>query len=101
MYVFERRHWLTYSAHVLICIAILSFICTIPLLLFSQQRTIMSTRPTLILFLIGIAMMFGSMLLELAEISLSMRSLRADILDIEAANASRATPLTTHPSDGG
>jgi hypothetical protein len=83
--VFHRRFLLTYVAHMALNIAIIVFILSVIIIIFTQRRLVVSSRPTLWLFLSGTALMFVAMCCELWEISLSTRSLSAEMSDIVAS----------------
>jgi hypothetical protein len=90
--IFQRRFMLTYLAHVALNIAVIVFVLCVIVIIFTQRRLFESGRPTLILFLGGTALMFVAMCCELIEISLSQRSMRAEMEDITPATLVRDSP---------
>jgi len=92
LHVFQRRFTLTYIAHVALNIAVIVFVLSVILIIFTQRRLFESGAPTLGMFLLGTALMFVAMCCELVEISLSTRSMRIEIEDIVALQEKPDSP---------
>jgi outer membrane murein-binding lipoprotein Lpp len=95
--VFQRRFRLTYVAHVALNIAVIVFVLTVILIIFTQRRLFESGAPTLGMFLSGTLLMFVAMCCELLEISLSTRSMQIEIEDI-VSQAGKSDPPPPNPS---
>jgi hypothetical protein len=96
--VFQRRFAMTYVAHVALNIAVIIFILSVIVIIFTQRRLAVSPWTTLMLFLAGTALMFVAMCCELVEISLSTRSLRIELEDIVRTGGTHDEPVNSEPT---
>jgi hypothetical protein len=98
--IFIWRYNLTYLAHVLLNLAAVAFILTVPVILVTEHHLLRTNRPTIVLFVTGIGLMLIAMLLEIAEISLSRASIAVELRDIAPLPSSAsASPTTQAPRE--
>ena len=92
--IFYRRFVITRTALLLLYLAVFVFIACVLLILFSQKRLLTMDGQALPVFILGVVLMLLAVCFELAEISLSRRSLFLELEDILENNAPQVSPPT-------
>lgn len=82
VHIFFIRFRITWYALVALYAAIVCLSLCVLLIVYSQQHRLLFANGTLLLFLIGVALMLLASFLEIGEVGLSMRSLRAELDDV-------------------
>lgn len=82
IHIFLVRFRLTWYALVALYAAIVCLSLSVLLIVYSQQHRLTFANGTLLLFIASVVLMLAASFLEIGEVGLSMRSLRAELTDI-------------------
>jgi CHASE3 domain sensor protein len=82
VHIFFIRFRLTWYALVALYAAIVCLSLCVLLIVYSQQHQMVFSNGTLLLFIASVVLMLVASFLEIGEVGLSMRSLRAEVTDI-------------------
>jgi hypothetical protein len=82
IHIFFKRFRLTWYALVALYAAIVCLSVCVLLIVYSQQHKLIFANGTLLLFIASVVLMLVASFLEIGEVGLSMRSLRAELTDV-------------------
>jgi hypothetical protein len=85
--IFQKRFTMTWLAVCHLYCAVILFILTTIVIVLQQNGPHPLAAAPVTLFIIGVALMFGAICLELAEVSLAARTLTVDLMDIREDEA--------------